>query len=115
MENKILNIKSVDTLDILILEDGLRIKSFFSDKENGLLILILSSGKIIKSRLSNFPRLEQATQKQLDDYRLVGSGIGINWEELDEDLSLKGFIRETAINNIVKQLRSKDMEELVLI
>jgi len=115
MENKIINKKAVDTLDILIFEDGLRIKSVFPDKESDSLILILNTGKIIKSRLSIFPRLSAGSEKQLNNYRLVSKGIGISWEELDEDLSLKGFLKETAINYIIKQLQTEDTENLVLI
>ncbi|MEM7108865.1 MAG: DUF2442 domain-containing protein [Bacteroidota bacterium] len=38
--------------------------------------------------------LKKATQSQLNDYRLIGKGVGVHWPQLDEDLSLKGFLRE---------------------
>ncbi len=115
MEDKIVNIRAKDPLDLLILEKGLRIKTVFIDKESDLMILLLTNGKIIKSAISIFSRLSVASQKQLNKYRLIGGGIGIHWEELDEDLSLKGFIKDAAINSMIKQLQTKETEELVLV
>jgi hypothetical protein len=115
MEDKIVNIRATDPLDLLILEKGLRIKSVFMDKESDLMILVLSNGKIIKSEISIFPRLKSGNQKQLNEYRLIGAGIGIQWEELDEDLSLKGFIKDTAIKNIIRQLQTKETDEFMLV
>ena len=39
-----------------------------------------------------FPRLRDATPVQVASYRLVGSGIGIHWPELDEDLSVRALL-----------------------
>ena len=36
-----------------------------------------------------FPRLEQASVEQRNEFEL--SAFGIHWEELDEDLSFEGF------------------------
>jgi hypothetical protein len=115
MEDKIVNIRAKDPLDILIFEKGLRIKSVFVDKESDLLILVLTNGKIIKSEISIFPQLKSAVQKQLNEYRLIGSGVGVHWEELDEDLSLKGFIKDAAIRNMIKQLQTNETGELILV
>ncbi len=115
MEDKIVNIRAKDPLDILIFEKGLRIKSVFVDKESDLLILVLTNGKIIKAEISIFPQLKSADQKQLNEYRLIGCGVGVHWEELDEDLSLKGFIKEAAIRNMIKQLQTNETGELILV
>ncbi|MBN8577016.1 MAG: DUF2442 domain-containing protein [Cytophagales bacterium] len=37
-------------------------------------------------------KLANATEKQLHQYKL--SRTGIHWPELDEDLSLRGFLKE---------------------
>ena len=41
--------------------------------------------------LSWFPRLQNATIEQRENYEL--SPFGIHWEELDEDLSFEGFFK----------------------
>ena len=40
-----------------------------------------------------FPTLRKATDKQRNSWRLIGKGVGIHWEELDEDLSVGGLLR----------------------
>lgn len=42
-----------------------------------------------KNEATDDARLANATEKQRADYEI--SPFGIHWEELDEDLSLKGF------------------------
>ena len=39
-----------------------------------------------------FPRLDAATKEQLDNYELSGNGIGIHWDELDEDISVPNLL-----------------------
>jgi hypothetical protein len=39
-----------------------------------------------------FPRLEKATPEQRVNYRFVGKGMGIHWEELDEDISVMALL-----------------------
>jgi hypothetical protein len=39
-----------------------------------------------------FPRLRDANQDELGDWRLIGSGVGIHWPKLDEDLSVSGLL-----------------------
>jgi len=35
----------------------------------------------------------RATSAERADWRLIGSGDGIRWETLDEDLSVRGLLR----------------------
>ena len=51
------------------------------------LILQLADGREISVPLAWFPRLVHATDHQRADWRLMGNGVGIHWEALDEDLS----------------------------
>ena len=52
----------------------------------------LSDGRQIGVPLSYFPRLSEATPEARTKYIISGGGIGIHWEELDEDNSVKGLL-----------------------
>ena len=104
--------KSKDPFDILIFEKGLRIKKVIIDKNLDLLVLILNNGKLIQSKISYWPALKAASPEQLNKRTLISQGIGIHWKELDEDLSLKGFIKDTAIKDALNKLQSSGTEEI---
>ena len=53
----------------------------------------LSDGRIVTAPLSWFPRLVSATQRQLKRWELIGGGIGIHWEALDEDISVASLLQ----------------------
>lgn len=53
----------------------------------------LSDGRELSVPLVWFPRLLDATHEQRQRWRFVGGGIGIHWEDLDEDLSVSGLLR----------------------
>lgn len=57
-----------------------------------LLHVDLSDGRSLSVPLEWFPRLKQATQVELCDWRLIGDGEGIHWETLDEDISMDGLL-----------------------
>ena len=57
------------------------------------LIVALSDGRTLSVPLAWFPRLLRATSAERADWRLIGSGEGIRWESLDEDLSVRGLLR----------------------
>jgi len=52
----------------------------------------LLDGRSIAAPLEWFPTLIGATPEQKADWRLIGTGIGIHWEALDEDLSVAGLL-----------------------
>lgn len=56
------------------------------------LIVSLADGRKLEVPLAWFPKLLQATPRQRNHYRLIGNGIGIHWSDLDEDLSVSGFL-----------------------
>ena len=60
--------------------------------ENAILIR-LADGREISAPLAWYPRLLDATPEQRSRWRLIGGGYGINWEELDEDISVRGLMR----------------------
>ncbi len=97
----------LDPIEAMILREGLRITDVHPYKELDLLVVVLSSGDVLQARLSDFERLKKASEAQLKKWRLIGGGIGIHWEALDEDLSLRGFIRDSAQQDALRRLSVK--------
>lgn len=95
-------VNKYDFIENLIQEEGLRIETVEVHPESDLLIVILNKKMVLPQRLSAFKRLKGQNKSALLNYRLIGKGIGINWPELDEDLSLKGFL-EDFFKTILKQ------------
>jgi Protein of unknown function (DUF2442) len=54
--------------------------------------VILADGREIAVPLVWFPRLQDATSDQRKDWRLIGQGIGIHWESVDEDISVESLL-----------------------
>lgn len=107
--------RSSDSFDRLIFEQKLRLKTVVIDKELDILLLLFSTGNILKARISDYPKFNNATKKQLADWRLIKGGIGIRWESLDEDLSIKGFIKKTALNQTLRNLMGQNDDDIVLV
>ncbi len=96
--------KGVDAIEAMILQEGLRITDVHPYKELDLLAVVLNSGNVLQARISDFARLKKASATQLKKWRLIGGGIGIHWEALDEDLSLRGFVRDAAQQEVLRRL-----------
>jgi hypothetical protein len=54
--------------------------------------LFMEDGREIRIPLEWFPRLREATKVQLENWRFIGNGEGIHWEELDEDLLVSELV-----------------------
>ncbi len=54
--------------------------------------VVLADGREISAPLEWFPRLRDATDQQRKNWRLIGRGIGIHWEEADEDISVESLL-----------------------
>jgi hypothetical protein len=52
----------------------------------------LSDGRSISVPVSWYPRLVQATEPERRNWRLIGRGHGIHWEDIDEDISVEGLL-----------------------
>ena len=52
----------------------------------------LSDGRTITVPLAWYPRLLHGTPAQLSNWRLIGRGQGIHWNDLDEDISVENLI-----------------------
>jgi hypothetical protein len=57
-----------------------------------MLYIRLQDGREIGVPLLWFPRLRKATTEQLNDWRLIGNGVGIHWESIDEDISVSALL-----------------------
>jgi len=57
-----------------------------------MLYLLLQDGREIGVPLLWFPRLRKASMEQLNDWRLIGNGVGIHWESIDEDISVSALL-----------------------
>ena len=66
------------------------------------LFVELSTGRVLVVPLSYTKRLENATEEELKEYRLVGNGRGIHFPLIDEDISVEGIIRD--FGNEVKRV-----------
>ncbi|MEK7829607.1 MAG: DUF2442 domain-containing protein [Acidobacteriota bacterium] len=53
----------------------------------------LMDGRTIIVPLAWYPRLENASEAERKNWRICGAGYGINWPDIDEDLSTEGLLR----------------------
>lgn len=56
------------------------------------LIVDLSDGRTISVPLAWYPRLLHSTPEERKNWRLIGRGHGIHWEDIDEDISVEGLL-----------------------
>ena len=66
-------------VDVLCSDDALRVA--------------LADGRAVSVPLDWFPRLERATPEERKNWRLIGGGLGIRWEAIDEDVSVENLLR----------------------
>lgn len=57
-----------------------------------MLFVHLQDGREIGVPLLWFPKLRKASEVQLNEWRLIGNGIGIHWESIDEDISISALL-----------------------
>jgi len=56
------------------------------------IIAHLADGRVIRVPLAWSWRLSDATPAQRANFRLIGTGQGIHWPEVDEDISVEGLL-----------------------
>jgi len=59
------------------------------------IIAELVDGRVISVPLAWSWRLSEATPAQRANFRLIGSGQGVHWPEVDEDISVEGLLYGT--------------------
>ncbi len=79
----------MNTLSVVSPTAVLALDVRFSDDA---LIVALSDGREISVPLEWFPRLRDATPKQRKNWRLIAKGIGIHWEDVDEDIAVSTLL-----------------------
>ena len=52
----------------------------------------LEDGREISIPIDWFPFLRDASKEQRENWRLIGDGEGIHWEDLDEDILVEALL-----------------------
>ena len=78
MNTLAVEIRVPEALDVLLTDDTLSVD--------------LSDGRSISVPIAWFPRLLHSTEQERNNWRLIGRGQGIHWEDIDEDISIEGLI-----------------------
>ena len=80
-----------DGMSTLAIEvEPLAVNVSFTDSA---LRVLLADGREISVPLAWSPRLLAATPEQREQWRLIGGGVGIHWEGIDEDISVESLLR----------------------
>lgn len=56
------------------------------------LMVFLEDGREIIVPIEWFPKLRDATSEEKKNWRVIGNGVGIHWDSLDEDISVRGLL-----------------------
>lgn len=59
---------------------------------NDELIVELEDGRTLAVPLAWYPRLLYASERERQNWRFIGKGEGIHWEDLDEDISVEHLL-----------------------
>lgn len=91
-----------DVIEKLIYEEGIRIEAVDLHPELDVMLIVLNTKAVLKQKLSAYKLLQNADKPSLLKFELTHNGTGIHWPLLDEDLSLKGFLRDELLNVVKK-------------
>jgi len=78
MNTLAVEIRIPEALDVLLTDDTLSVD--------------LSDGRSISVPIAWFPRLFHSTEQERNNWRFIGKGQGIHWEDIDEDISIEGLL-----------------------
>jgi hypothetical protein len=95
-----------DALEALIFEEGLRIQEITFHKDLDLMLIVLNTKAVLRQKISSYPSLKNAAVDMLQQYELIAGGTGVHWPLLDEDLSLKGFLRDELRTVVTKNAQA---------
>jgi hypothetical protein len=73
-----IDLREVAAQDVTVGEDALTVQ--------------LVDGRTLAVPVAWFPRLLHGTAQERSNFRLVGNGSGINWPDLDEDISVASLL-----------------------
>lgn len=60
--------------------------------ENGMICILLSDNREVNFPVYLNEKLRKASSEQVANIEIICGGTGLNWPELDEDLSIAGII-----------------------
>ena len=60
--------------------------------DSNMIHVRLLDSREISVPLGWFPKLRDATDEQRSNWQLIGKGIGICWEDIDEDISVESLL-----------------------
>ena len=60
--------------------------------DSALMHVRLLDGREISVPIEWFPKLRDASPEQKKNWRLIGKGIGIHWEDIDEDILVAALL-----------------------
>jgi hypothetical protein len=60
--------------------------------DENTLTVELDDGRTVSVPLAWYPRLFHANKEERQNWRLIGKGHGIHWENVDEDISVEGIL-----------------------
>jgi hypothetical protein len=75
------------------LADSSEVRAVEVSCTNHELTVTLDDGRTVSVPLVWFPRLLSARPKQRKEWELIGGGIGIHWEAIDEDISVASLLQ----------------------
>ena len=78
MNTLVIEREVLEAIDVHVSEDTLSVE--------------LSDGRTISVPIDWYPRLTHATDQERLNWRLIGKGHGIHWEDLDEDISINNLL-----------------------
>ena len=78
MSTLAIKIEVPNITDVVVTDDSLTVE--------------LDDGRTVSIPLAWYPRLLYASTEERNSWRLVGNGVGIHWEAIDEDISTEGII-----------------------
>ena len=54
--------------------------------------LVLDDGRELSVPINWFPALRDATPEQRNNWRFIGDGEGVHWDDLDEDILIENLL-----------------------
>ncbi|MDP2386160.1 MAG: DUF2442 domain-containing protein [Bacteroidota bacterium] len=103
---QVFSIPSPDYVDQFINKEDLKIDTLFIDKKHDHLFFVLNNGTTLQEKISRYPLLIDASEKKLKDYNLYAGGTCVEWDELNEDISLRGLLKDIVFDPLIKSLKN---------
>ena len=83
-----------DSIENLIFDEGLKINSVDFNNSFDKVFVHLTNDLVFIIPIQLFGSLKNSNKESLKNFKLIAGGTGIYWPDLDEDLSLKGFLKD---------------------